>query len=97
MRLDARQDTGSDPAMIRLLRSAAVRTAPERSTRPASSFAPIVETLGPCGLRWMPEDDPDPHMLMWDLHRTVDLTVGRDHLRRVDLRSFDPGPSSAPG
>jgi hypothetical protein len=45
----------------------------------------------------MPEDDPDPHMLMWDLHRTVDLTVGRDHLRRVDLRSLDPGPSSAPG
>ncbi|HET7069275.1 MAG TPA: hypothetical protein VFI40_00495, partial [Nocardioides sp.] len=39
---------------------------------------PIVEALGRWGLRWVPElgdEDLDPHLLMWDLHRNVDVTA----------------------
>jgi len=39
-------------------------------------LAPIVDALGRWGMRWVPElgdDDLDPHLLMWDIHRNVDL------------------------
>lgn len=37
---------------------------------------PIVEAIGTWGTRWMPnlgDEDLDPHLLMWDIHRNVDL------------------------
>ena len=36
----------------------------------------IVEALGTWGIRWMPElgdEHLDPHLLLWDLHRNLDL------------------------
>jgi DNA-binding HxlR family transcriptional regulator len=48
---------------------------------------PVVEAIGRWGIRWIPElgdEDLDPHLLMWDIHRNVDLEsvpVGRTVLR----------------
>ena len=48
---------------------------------------PIVEALGAWGIRWVPEigdEDLDPHLLMWDIHRNIAteaLPVGRTVLR----------------
>jgi DNA-binding HxlR family transcriptional regulator len=56
-------------------------------TPAGEQLRPIVEALGEWGLRWVPElgdEDYDPHLLMWDLHRSVDLTAvppGRTVLR----------------
>ncbi len=36
---------------------------------------PIVEAVGAWGIRWIPElgdEDLDPHLLMWDMHRGID-------------------------
>ena len=56
-------------------------------TPAGEQLRPIVEAAGQWGLQWMPElgdEDYDPHLLMWDLHRNVDLTAvppGRTVLR----------------
>jgi DNA-binding HxlR family transcriptional regulator len=56
-------------------------------TPAGEQLRPIVEALGQWGLRWIPElgdEDYDPHLLMWDLHRNVDVTAvppGRTVLR----------------
>lgn len=56
-------------------------------TPAGEQLRPIVEALGQWGLRWVPElgdEDYDPHLLMWDLHRNVDLGAvppGRTVLR----------------
>jgi DNA-binding HxlR family transcriptional regulator len=45
-------------------------------TPAGEQLRPIVEALGQWGLTWVPElgdEDYDPHLLMWDLHRNVDL------------------------
>jgi DNA-binding HxlR family transcriptional regulator len=48
---------------------------------------PVIEAIGTWGIRWIPElgdGDLDPHLLMWDIHRNVDLDsvpVGRTVLR----------------
>jgi hypothetical protein len=48
---------------------------------------PVIESIGRWGIRWMPElgdEDLDPHLLMWDIHRNVDLETvpqGRTVLR----------------
>jgi DNA-binding HxlR family transcriptional regulator len=48
---------------------------------------PIVEAIGRWGVRWIPElgdEDLDPHLLMWDIHRRIDLDAvppGRTVLR----------------
>jgi DNA-binding HxlR family transcriptional regulator len=37
---------------------------------------PVVEALGRWGVRWVPElgdRDLDPHLLLWDIHRNLDL------------------------
>jgi DNA-binding HxlR family transcriptional regulator len=37
---------------------------------------PIIEAIGRWGIRWIPDlgdEDLDPHLLMWDIHRNVDL------------------------
>lgn len=37
---------------------------------------PIVQALGRWGIRWVPElgdEDLDPHLLLWDIHRNLDV------------------------
>jgi DNA-binding HxlR family transcriptional regulator len=47
----------------------------------------VVEAIGRWGIRWIPElgdEDLDPHLLMWDIHRNIDLEevpAGRSVLR----------------
>jgi DNA-binding HxlR family transcriptional regulator len=56
-------------------------------TPAGEQLRPIVEALGQWGLTWVPElgdEDYDPHLLMWDVHRSVDLSAvppGRTVLR----------------
>jgi DNA-binding HxlR family transcriptional regulator len=48
---------------------------------------PVIEAIGRWGIRWIPElgdEDLDPHLLMWDIRRNIDLDavpVGRSVLR----------------
>ncbi len=47
----------------------------------------VIEAIGRWGIRWIPElgdEDLDPHLLMWDIHRNIDLAAvpdGRSVLR----------------
>jgi hypothetical protein len=44
-------------------------------------LAPIIELIGQWGTRWVPElgdEDLDPHLLMWDMHRRIDLDAVPD-------------------
>lgn len=62
-------------------------------------LSPIVMALGEWGVRWMPElgeEDLDPHLLMWDIHRNIDLdavpdgrTVLQFHLTDVSTTTRD--------
>jgi DNA-binding HxlR family transcriptional regulator len=45
-------------------------------TKAGRELGPIVEAIGAWGVRWIPElgdEDLDPHLLMWDIHRNIDL------------------------
>lgn len=58
---------------------------------------PIVEALGRWGIRWMPElgdEDLDPHLLMWDVHRNVDTEAVPDG-RTVIAFTFPEAPPPA--
>lgn len=56
-------------------------------TPAGKELRPIVEALGQWGIRWVPEpgdEDLDPHLLMCDVHRNIDLEAvppGRTVLR----------------
>ena len=56
-------------------------------SRAGKELEPIVEALGSWGIRWVPEigdEDLDPHLLMWDIHRNIAteaLPEGRTVLR----------------
>jgi DNA-binding HxlR family transcriptional regulator len=46
-----------------------------RLTESGKELEPIVQALGRWGIRWIPElgdEDLDPHLLLWDIHRSVD-------------------------
>ena len=50
-------------------------------TEAGRELEPIVEALGRWGVRWIPElgdADLDPHLLLWDMHRNVDLEAVPD-------------------
>jgi DNA-binding HxlR family transcriptional regulator len=52
-----------------------------RLTESGKELEPIVEALGRWGIRWIPElgdEDLDPHLLMWDVRRNVDLEAVPD-------------------
>jgi DNA-binding HxlR family transcriptional regulator len=52
-----------------------------RLTEAGRELEPIVEALGRWGIRWVPElgdEDLDPHLLLWDMHRNVDLEAVPD-------------------
>jgi DNA-binding HxlR family transcriptional regulator len=54
-------------------------------------LAPIVQAIGRWGIRWIPDlgdEDLDPHLLMWDIHRNLDHTVMPD--TRTVLRFVFP-------
>lgn len=45
-------------------------------TPAGEELRPVVEAIGIWGVRWIPElgdEDLDPHLLLWDMHRRVDL------------------------
>jgi DNA-binding HxlR family transcriptional regulator len=56
-------------------------------TPAGKELRPIIEALGQWGIRWIPDlgdSDLDPHLLMWDIHRNIDLDAvppGRTVLR----------------
>jgi DNA-binding HxlR family transcriptional regulator len=50
-------------------------------TAAGSELRPVVEALGRWGTRWVPElgeADLDPHLLLWDMHRNLDLDAMPD-------------------
>ncbi|TFV89480.1 helix-turn-helix domain-containing protein [Blastococcus sp. CT_GayMR16] len=52
-----------------------------RLSESGKELEPIVEALGRWGTRWIPElgdDDLDPHLLLWDIHRNVDTEAVPD-------------------
>ena len=52
-----------------------------RLTESGRELEPIVEALGRWGIRWIPElgdEDLDPHLLLWDMHRSVDTEAVPD-------------------
>jgi DNA-binding HxlR family transcriptional regulator len=58
---------------------------------------PIVQALGRWGIRWVPElgdEDLDPHLLLWDMHRNVDMEAVPDG-RTVIAFVFPDVPPSA--
>jgi DNA-binding HxlR family transcriptional regulator len=60
-------------------------------TEAGRELQPIVDALGAWGTRWIPqlgEDDLDPHLLMWDIHRNLDHTTMPD--TRTVLRFVFP-------
>jgi DNA-binding HxlR family transcriptional regulator len=57
---------------------------------------PIVEAIGQWGLRWIPElgeQELDPHLLLWDIHRRVDLAAVPHERTTVEF-SFTDVPTS---
>jgi DNA-binding HxlR family transcriptional regulator len=68
-----------------------------RLTDAGRELEPIVEALGRWGVRWIPElgdEDLDPHLLLWDIHRHVDVEAVPDG-RTVIGFVFPDVPSSA--
>ena len=65
-------------------------------TQAGRELQPVVESIGRWGIRWMPElgeQDYDPHLLMWDVQRNVDvdaLPPGRTVLQ-FSFRDVPPG------
>ena len=59
----------------------------------------VIEAIGRWGIRWIPElgdEDLDPHLLMWDIHRNIDLEAvpdGRSVLR-FSFRDVPDGSSN---
>ena len=58
-------------------------------------LVPIVEAVGAWGIRWIPElgdQDLDPHLLLWDIHRRVDLDAVPDGRTTVEFVFSDVSP-----
>ena len=52
-----------------------------RLTEAGRELEPIVEAVGRWGVRWVPrlgDEDLDPHLLLWDIHRNVDTEAVPD-------------------
>ena len=65
-------------------------------TAAGEELRPVVEALGGWGVRWLPElgdEDLDPHLLLWDMHRSIDLAAvpGRRTVVRFTFGDVD-GP-----
>lgn len=58
---------------------------------------PVVEALGRWGVRWVPElgdEDLDPQLLMWDIHRNVDSEALPDGRTVLAFVFTDVAPSA---
>ncbi|MBY5162569.1 winged helix-turn-helix transcriptional regulator [Salsipaludibacter albus] len=69
-----------------------------RLSEAGRELEPIIESLGVWGTRWIPElgdADLDPHLLMWDVHRRIDLAEVPDS--RTVVRFRFPEVPGAPG
>lgn len=68
-----------------------------RLTEAGQELGPVVDALGAWGVRWigeLGEEDLDPHLLLWDMHRNLDVEAmppGRTVLR---FRFTDQPPST---
>jgi DNA-binding HxlR family transcriptional regulator len=63
-----------------------------RLTEAGHELRPVVEALGRWGTRWigeLGEQDLDPHLLMWDMHRGVDEEAVPDGRTVVQFRFTD--------
>jgi hypothetical protein len=61
-------------------------------TEAGEELRPIVDALGAWGVRWIPElgeEDLDPHVLLWDMHRNVNLPAVPDGRTVVRFRFSD--------
>jgi DNA-binding HxlR family transcriptional regulator len=61
-------------------------------TAAGEELRPVIEALGAWGMRWTGElgdPDLDPKLLLWDLHRNVDLTLVPDGRTVVAFRFVD--------
>ena len=66
-------------------------------TPAGKELRPIVEQLGVWSVRWLPDlgdADLDPHLLMWDMRRGVDLTDPPSRPSTVHFAFTDVEPST---
>src|SRR5512139_637519 len=66
-------------------------------TQAGQELRPVVEALGAWGVRWigeMGDEDLDPKLLLWDMHRHIDETAVPDR-RTVVQFHFSDLPRSA--
>jgi DNA-binding HxlR family transcriptional regulator len=68
-----------------------------RLTDAGRELAPIVESLGRWGIRWIPElgdEDLDPQLLLWDIHRNIDTEAVPDGRTVIAFVFPDVAPST---
>ncbi len=66
-------------------------------SRAGKELEPIVEALGSWGIRWVPEigdDDLDPHLLLWDIHRNIALDALPEGRTVLQFDFTDVAPES---
>lgn len=65
-------------------------------TRSGKELEPIVEALGRWGIRWIPvlgDEDLDPHLLLWDIHRNIDTEAVPDGRTVLKFAFTDVAPA----
>lgn len=64
-------------------------------TRAGRELEPIVHALGRWGVRWIPDlgdEDLDPHLLMWDIHRNIETELVPDGRSVLHFELTDVAP-----
>lgn len=64
-------------------------------TESGRELEPIVQAIGQWGIRWIGElgdEDLDPHLLLWDVHRSIDLEAVPDGRTVVRFTFTDVAP-----
>lgn len=67
-------------------------------TEAGEELRPVVEALGRWGARWIPalgDEDLDPHLLMWDMHRGLDLDAMPDERTVLHFRFQEVAKATA--
>lgn len=67
-------------------------------TPAGEELRPAVEALGQWGARWVPElgdEDLDPHLLLWDMHRSLDTANMPDERTTLGFHFTDVVPAAA--
>lgn len=66
-------------------------------TEAGRELEPIVQAIGHWGIRWIGElgdEDLDPHLLLWDMHRNIDLEAVPDGRTVVRFTFSDVAPAA---